>query len=168
MQINKNIELQVGEKLVEQQSNKEKEEEKREKEGGGEDFDKMEERLRRLMKNEERKTNISKKEEEEKTKKKFGENCWYENKEVCKEIKEEKICKKVGCQLSHDESVTCRWRKNCFKGDQCKFLHKEEDKHSKRLRSMDENRKEQELKEISRGERQTRHEIDSTYKQKQK
>eukprot|EP00794_Sanderia_malayensis_P006439 gene6439-7169_t len=130
MQINKDIELQVGEKLVEQQSNKEKEEEKREKEGGGEDFDKMEERLRRLMKNEERKTNISKKEEEEKTKKK--------------------------------------WRKNCFKGDQCKFLHKEEDKHSKRLRSMDENRKEQELKEISRGKRQTRHEIDSTYKQKQK
>ena len=54
---------------------------------------------------------------------KYGEQCKYKHKRMCRFIERGEKCKTTGCIFSHDTSLMCKWDANFRYGERCKFIH---------------------------------------------
>eukprot|EP00112_Aurelia_sp_Birch-Aquarium-sp1_P016063 Seg3606.2 transcript_id=Seg3606.2/GoldUCD/mRNA.D3Y31 product="hypothetical protein" protein_id=Seg3606.2/GoldUCD/D3Y31 len=56
----------------------------------------------------------------------YGGNCRYQHKNICRSVVTNTACKNVICRFSHDETGFCRREANrmCSYGERCKYIHR--------------------------------------------
>ena len=57
---------------------------------------------------------------------KFGRDCQFQHKKMCKWTRMGEVCRRNHCMFSHDETVMCKWDREedgCKSGTKCKFIH---------------------------------------------